>query len=314
MKNLKIFIGSSMEGLVQARHVKMLLEGIGDIDLWDETFVPNKSAYDTLLNNVDHYDFAIMILTADDLRLSRERIELSGRDNVVFEFGLFLGRLERKRAFLLRDSAVGIPSDWKGITLAPFDVDKASPEEPTKTLTKACEELRVLMQEFLESPQVGFLPSTALAIGYFENFLKPLANHISATLPEFEHGDCVYSRVKINVYIPKNLNDQIEPIAREKNWCPTTVIRSGVSRCFSLHVKMNFGSPDVLYLVDLPYTLSTSAMVIDKFLMPEGLGRSTRKAQLQSKELNNFSDTLRVLVQEDSITNNLCEITFEREY
>jgi hypothetical protein len=310
MNNPKVFIGSSSEGIPQANHVKKKLESIGTVELWSNTFEPNVSAFDNLLNNADQYDFAIMILTADDMRLSRENIDIIGRDNVIFEFGLFLGRLERHRTYLLIENGIEPPSDWKGITLPPFD---ANEESPTASLLEVCDTLTQIIKERYRQSQFGFLPSTALALGYFENFLKPLVHHISSFLPHFKHGDSTYENVLIHIYIPDDLTERIEPFARQYKWCPTEIKRPGLSRDFPLHVVMNTTGPNDLILVDLPTTLNTAALVIDKYVNQRSLGPSERKTQLLQKEFKNFTATLTNLIEADAFTKNMVFITHSPE-
>jgi hypothetical protein len=68
------------------------------------------------------YDFAVLVVTADDLATSRGASRAVPRDNVVFEAGLFMGRLGPERTFVLYDAAAQpkLPSDLAGITLATF--------------------------------------------------------------------------------------------------------------------------------------------------------------------------------------------------
>jgi CRP/FNR family cyclic AMP-dependent transcriptional regulator len=73
---------------------------------------------ETLEEKVNHSDFAIAIVTPDDETKSRDEATPSPRDNVVFELGLFTGRIGRKRSFLLQPCGeeIKLPSDVTGIT------------------------------------------------------------------------------------------------------------------------------------------------------------------------------------------------------
>jgi len=61
------------------------------------------------------------------------------RDNVVFEIGLFVGRLTLKRVFLVRPAGavIALPSDWAGITAASYDLEKASANLWSEALDRA---------------------------------------------------------------------------------------------------------------------------------------------------------------------------------
>ena len=68
--------------------------------------------------------FAVVLLTADDVGgRDQEARELKprARQNVVFEFGYFIGRLGRKRVCALLDIAIEKPSDCDGILYVPLD-------------------------------------------------------------------------------------------------------------------------------------------------------------------------------------------------
>jgi predicted nucleotide-binding protein len=67
--------------------------------------------------------FAIALLTGDDVGKSKkERKQRSRpRQNVIFEFGFFIGKLGRKRVCGLKDKDVEVPSDYDGILYVPLD-------------------------------------------------------------------------------------------------------------------------------------------------------------------------------------------------
>ena len=73
---------------------------------------------------LDRFDFAAFVLSPDDIVQLRNQEFRSARDNVVFELGLFIGRLGRKRCFIVmpRDiSDFHLPSDLLGTTPVTFD-------------------------------------------------------------------------------------------------------------------------------------------------------------------------------------------------
>lgn len=72
--------------------------------------------------------FAIAILTPDDVgALQGEEKELRprARQNVIFEFGYFMGRLGRQHVCALTKGNVELPSDYAGVLYIPFDVSGA---------------------------------------------------------------------------------------------------------------------------------------------------------------------------------------------
>jgi predicted nucleotide-binding protein len=68
--------------------------------------------------------FAIALLTPDDIGASKsepERLRPRPRQNVLFEFGYFIGKLGRTRVCGLIKGEVEIPSDYSGVLYINFD-------------------------------------------------------------------------------------------------------------------------------------------------------------------------------------------------
>src|SRR5437667_2021442 len=119
MAKPSVFIGSSSEGLNFARAARSLLGNDAEITIWNEGFFGLGNTFiETLVNSLPRFDFAILVLTPDDLVNSRDVESFGPRDNVLFELGLFMGRLGRSRTFILHqsNSRVKIPSDLSGVT------------------------------------------------------------------------------------------------------------------------------------------------------------------------------------------------------
>jgi hypothetical protein len=123
MTRPSVFIGSSSEGLRIAQNVKAQLSSDSEITIWHEgVFGLNQGTLEGLLNALETFEFAILVLTPDDMVESRKKSIQSPRDNVLFECGLFLGRLGRERTFIVYDAdkEIKIPSDLAGVMLASF--------------------------------------------------------------------------------------------------------------------------------------------------------------------------------------------------
>jgi hypothetical protein len=119
-----MFIGSSSEGLGIAKAVQVLLDHACEVELWSQgTFGLTQGTLESLVLALTRFDFAVLVLTPDDLTVSRGAERQVARDNVIFELGLFIGALGRDRTFLLYDRSrpVGLPSDLAGITPATFE-------------------------------------------------------------------------------------------------------------------------------------------------------------------------------------------------
>src|SRR5271165_1169451 len=118
-----VFIGSSTEGLSIAEAIQINLEHKCDCVIWSQgVFGLGEGTLEALVRVVSTYDFAVLILTPDDLVSKRENKGRQPRDNVLFELGLFMGRLGRDRTFIVhpRDTDLELPTDLAGITPATF--------------------------------------------------------------------------------------------------------------------------------------------------------------------------------------------------
>ena len=87
-----VFIGSSSEGLDIAEAVQALLDNDCEVTVWTQgVFLLGLSNLENLTRKLGQYDFAVLVLTPDDLVKSRGVEQAAGRDNVIFELGLFMG-------------------------------------------------------------------------------------------------------------------------------------------------------------------------------------------------------------------------------
>jgi len=119
-----VFVGSSTEGLKIAKALQVLLEHPCEVTIWSQgVFGLSQGTLESLVLALDEYDFAILVLTADDLITSRESSTAAPRDNVLFELGLFMGGLGRNRTFIIYDRTADLklPSDLAGVSAATFE-------------------------------------------------------------------------------------------------------------------------------------------------------------------------------------------------
>ena len=107
------FIGSSTEGLDVAREVESQLQRDAITTIWKDGLL------ETLMNLLEQFDFAVMVLSPDDLAESHSQNATSPRDNIIFEVRLFEGRLGRGGVFVVHEenAVLKLPSDLAGITL-----------------------------------------------------------------------------------------------------------------------------------------------------------------------------------------------------
>lgn len=119
---MKIFVGSSSKHLDAARKVAEIIEeNMHQPQLWRNCFVAPDNTFEKLIQVCGSVDAAIFILAPDDQLLSEEDHQSITRDNVLFEAGLFLGKLGNPYVSLCRFPETKIPSDFHGITLINYE-------------------------------------------------------------------------------------------------------------------------------------------------------------------------------------------------
>jgi hypothetical protein len=149
MEKPSVFVGSSREGLEIARAVQFQLKDDALVSVWNEgAFGLGQGTLESLVAVLDRFDFAVLVITPDDVVASRETASQAPRDNVMFELGLFMGRLGRARTFAICSSArdLKLPSDLAGVTLARFDAADAA-KDVTAALGPACFQIRQAIRE-----------------------------------------------------------------------------------------------------------------------------------------------------------------------
>ena len=148
MNKPALFVGSSSEGLNLARAVRALLSEDAEVTLWNEgLFAITDTFIESLVNALPSFDFAALVLTQDDLTTSRQVATLGPRDNVLFELGLFMGRLGRSRTFVIRPRGeqIKIPSDLAGLTAAIYDWPRAD-HNYKAAVGPACDSIREMIR------------------------------------------------------------------------------------------------------------------------------------------------------------------------
>ena len=307
----RIFIGSSSEGLAIAQQIKEYFSRDFECYLWsDDIFKYNDNYLETLMKEASLFDFGFMVCTRDDWTVSRGVEYDTARDNVIFEYGLFLGRLGREKAYIIHDKAIKLPSDLHGITLASFenlDGTLTADNQPFETLL---EKLANQIKEKIELGLLGMLPSTVLAIGYFENFVKPVCESLVDQGVYIE--DKQYQCNRFKVIIPKNLDSDIKKraIMYYRNYAFSEIKIPTGSRNYPLYVSVKQDENEVV-LSDMPTTLNGINIAIDMYLRKGHIGKTAEQQLLEDRELRNFTMVLSKLIENDAFCREMIVVEME---
>ena len=275
----RVFIGSSSEGLYAAEYIKHFFSADYDCVIWNEdVFKFNKSFLETLLKSASLFDFGFLIFTKDDVALSRDIVFETARDNVIFEYGLFLGRLGVDRAFVVIEEGTKIPSDFMGYSLTQMKTEKGTDGKAKIVDAQFAHELgklKLQIDDYVRLGHLGLLPSTVIAISYFENFVKLVADWLSDNVGVIPCGDKTYKSAKLKVVIPSNLDADIKKRAamyyRRLGLSESSFQSRG--RSYPVHMaEVVEGEQVVIY--DMPSILNGIDKAIDMYFRVGHIGKT----------------------------------------
>lgn len=290
----RVFIGSSSEELGTANIVKSILEPEYEVVIWDEklwdpsVFKLNGNFLTNLLTATLKFDFGILLGTPDDELVSRDKEYLSARDNVLFELGLFIGRLGIERCAFLVDKEVKIPSDFGGIKLSMFDKNNLA------------EKVAEIKQMFGGSSlnDLNFFPSSTLASSYYENFVKHVCEYFINN-KGFEYDDTKYSECTFKILIPNtigdNVNVQVQRILNQRGNDKISFETPGRVRNISVD-KVNVEGGKLM-LFDVPTTLSGINQAISNLLPKEFNDQDDEYTTILNRELQKFKESLQLIIK-----------------
>ena len=150
-----LFVGSSKESLDIAYALQENLESMAEVTVWDQgIFNLSQPAISSLIKTLDISKFGVFILSPDDVTKIRGKEYPTARDNLIFELGLFIGRLGLERTFFIiprESNDIHLPSNLLGLTPAYFEANRKD-SNLCAALGPACSQIRQAVIS-LESPR-----------------------------------------------------------------------------------------------------------------------------------------------------------------
>jgi hypothetical protein len=152
----RLFVGSSKESLDYAHAIHQNLDDDAVVTVWSQgIFQLTKTAVESLVRALDNTDFAVFVFAPDDALRLRTQDYSAVRDNVVFELGLFMGKLGPKRTFIVVPKGgedLRIPTDLAGITPGTFDSEREKEDGNTQAaFGPFCTQVRKQLRAFQPS-------------------------------------------------------------------------------------------------------------------------------------------------------------------
>jgi predicted nucleotide-binding protein len=326
---INIFIGSSTESKDIAYAIASHFEQDKfNVTVWDKAFERNKSNLDNLKKFTATYDCAIFVFALDkDNKLEHRGVTYDNLPaNIIFEAGLFLGRLGYSRTFFLAEDNISdyikdVLSDLMGISLG--ETFRDDPNKPLRENVKsATESIKAeILENYAGTAEVRFLPSTALAIGYFQNFILRVMPILSKKQrdesgrlqlkyggkhPKVYDFEFHRRKFKLKVVLPNtlreanhnNIIDNSHQAAMDNTYIQTATRPFGVF--WKVQTQEDIDR-DGFVFYDFPTTLFSSHKAIDLVLNESG-GALSRKHietvnRVGEKEIHNFLVALKRLVE-----------------
>jgi hypothetical protein len=148
-KKPTMFVGSSVESLDIAYAIQENLEHTVDVTVWDQgVFIPSHYNLESIIDAAQDFDFGAFIFSPDDIIVIREQEKMAVRDNVIFELGVFIGRLGKSKCFIIKpreEKDLDLPSDLLG--LVPLTYSTTRDDDNLKAaLGPACNQIRKVIE------------------------------------------------------------------------------------------------------------------------------------------------------------------------
>lgn len=129
MNKPKIFIGSSTEGIDVANAIQQNLDHYAEVTTWEQSFFQlSTPIITTLVKSLEKFDFAIFVFSPDDITNIRGNTVSTIRDNVIYETGLFSGKLGIDRVFFIKprnNPDLHLPTDLLGMITGEYDPNRS---------------------------------------------------------------------------------------------------------------------------------------------------------------------------------------------
>ncbi|MEF3365553.1 TIR domain-containing protein [Methylocystis sp. 9N] len=318
----RVFIGSSSRALPITHAIAKILEDNHtiEVDVWNQGILQlGDVLLDALLRRAALSDFALFVITADDVTLSNGKQLDSPRDNVIFELGMFMGTIGRRRAFPViiygPNGLPKLPSDLEGLLTCRVqlqNIDNLSilSNENMKILHQEITKIRAVLEERWKETPLSLLPSVGLAFGYFHNFILPVNRLIDdrkvfygSTKERFDFKKRNYDfTINIPRLASKATVQMRDRYAKERNWESIVAekeqqIDVQSNRSYSFFAYPERKDDDPIHFCDYPTTMRASSDAISLILPQQALGeRADERGLLDRREARTFFRALEHLL------------------
>ena len=152
-----------------AEAIEVNLSSVAEVTSWKHAFKAGRPFIDDLSDLKDKFDFAVLVITPDDILMSRQQNFLAPRDNIIFEFGLFIGSIGKERVYAISDENLNpkIFSDYLGVTYLTYDSNRKD-KDMNRALSPPCIKIKDRIKELGQKKRV---PIESIDLQFPENTL-----------------------------------------------------------------------------------------------------------------------------------------------
>lgn len=222
----RLFIGSSTENLDVAYAAQENLEHDVEVTVWKQgIFGLSKFTMESLLEALDEFHFALFVFAPNDVTRFRGGEYETVRDNVIFELGLFVGRLGRERTFIVIPRNVDdlhLPTDLLGITPGEYEANRQD-NNLTAALGPACNRIRKAIDKYGALPQPKIAPEPPDPADYDDNdIISILESWMGSRESDLNTQAIRYADVDRELGLPTGSAEKhIETAARRWEYIPS---------------------------------------------------------------------------------------------
>ena len=217
---------------------------------------------------------------------------------------LFLGAMGTNKSFFLVEEGIKLPPDFDYIYIPRFS--------NINTLEIICKSCIEKIKEHYQLGHLSLYPTTALAIGYYKNFVSDLVESMQ-TAKEMQINGTTYTDFKLKVVLPSDLKGMIREKAHlfyKRNGFSSNVMKARF-RKHHLWFQLDPKKAPTALMYDMPSTLTGIDDAIELILQKSYKGRSKMQILIEQKELNNFRRVLQMQIDNSPFAQTVVEIIDE---
>ena len=312
----KVFIGSSVEAVSIANAIQAQLDRSCEITVWkDGIFKLSENTLASLEKTLNDMEDGIFVFSPDDLSKIRNIEKQSIRDNILFEFGLFMGKLGRGRVFFVTPENcedLHFPTDILGITKGVYY--ERSDDNMRAAVNAFCEDVKEaikshknvdygvikfgIFQEFANDISFSLSHSKNVSL-YFIHSRSWRENNHNAIINFLKRNESE----KLTVYLPDFLNQALMDNFRE-NFSDGRYIPQFIEEAvdFFLQLKQEFFNKVDVYLYSFYPTYSF--YMFDKITVIALYPTTSKKKNVPTIMIDNRSEYYNFVVDDYHVLKN----------